>query len=135
MFDYTTIKTAIKDSGKIIYWYDKNGKLLLTDNKKKVSKNKIKKLNYTGILFRLSISFHRGDIYGQGGQLAVKSVLFEKENNQVKRMASKKNGFIWFEKSWLEKKNWQEKWLDLIVKKLMGKFEFGLGVYKFVNLL
>jgi len=134
-FDYNNIKNEIKNSGKLIYWYNEDGHLILNDSKKKESKNKIKKINYNGILYRLNITFHRGDKYGQGGPLAVKCKLFNKEHKTITKIDNNKNGIIYFEKDWLERKNWNKKWLDIIVKKLNGKFEFKLGVYKFNNII
>lgn len=135
MFDYNNIKANIKNSNKLIYWYDKKGNLLLTDLKKKESKDKIKKINYDGLLYRLNITFHNESNYGQGGPLAVNCNVFSKKDQNISKIVNNKNGIIYFEKDWLERKNWNEKWLDIIAKKLAGKFEFKLGIYKFNNII
>ena len=129
--EYKDIKKSIKDSDRLVFWYDNNSNLLLVDKDKNISKNKIKKINYNGFLYRLNLSFHHGDKYGQGGPLAVHTMIFNKDNKELKKIASNKNGVIWFDKKWLEDMNWREKYLDIIIKKLKGSFEFKIGVYLF----
>ena len=43
-YNYNDIKNNIKDSGKLIYWLNEKGEIILTDNSKNNSKNKIKKI-------------------------------------------------------------------------------------------
>lgn len=129
--DYNTIRNNINHSEHLVYWYDKDGHLLLVDNDKKSSKIKIKKINYNGILYRLNISFHTGTRYGQGGPLAVNCRIFNKENKTITKIKGNKNGVIWFDKKWLENMNWKQKYLDIIIKKLKNKLEFKIAVYIF----
>lgn len=61
---YEKIKNAIKESGKLIYWYTEDGKLLVVDSSKKASRKKLLKTKYEGNLYRFSITFHRGQKFG-----------------------------------------------------------------------
>jgi hypothetical protein len=38
---YERIKNAIKESGKLIYWYKESGELLIVDSSKKASRKKL----------------------------------------------------------------------------------------------
>lgn len=150
MLDYDEIKNSIKESGKLIYWFDSNNKLLVTDSSKTSSKKKVSKIKYNGILYRLSITFHTGKKIGQGGQLSVTCRLFYLKDNKLikinndsesvdlsanKNNLKNKNGVIWFEKKWLERKGvWNDKWLEMIIKKLGSGFEFKIGIYLFTDL-
>lgn len=63
-FNYEDIKNSIKESGKLIYWYTEDGKLLVVDSSKKASRKKLLKTKYEGNLYRFSITFHRGQKFG-----------------------------------------------------------------------
>jgi hypothetical protein len=135
MIDYQTIKEELKKKD-IIYWYDKNGKLLLTGNSKSKTKEKIKKLKIEGLLYRLHITFHTGSKGWQGGPIAVNVALFEKYINNVKKKLEKenfyKNGSVWFPKKFLETNRWDDEYLDLIIYKLKNnslKFKGGLVLF------
>ena len=136
MSEYDEIKNLIKESGRLIYWFDSNNKLLVVDSSKTSSKHKIIKKKYEGLLYRLSITFHTGTKVGQGGPLSISCrVFYLKDNNITKSTEKNKEGTIWFEKKWLERKGeWNEKWLEMIVKKLRSKFEFKIGIYLFTDL-
>ena len=135
MLDYQTIKEELKKKD-IIYWYDKNGKLLLSGNSKSKTKEKIKKLKIEGIIYRLHITFHTGSKGWQGGPIAVNVALFEKDINNVKKNLEKenfyKNGSVWFSKKMLESRGWNNKYLDLIIYKLKNNsliFKGGLVLF------
>jgi hypothetical protein len=134
--DFNELKQEIKESGNIIYWYDKNGKILLVDTNKSSSKKKINKLDYNGMLYRLVITFHSGTKYGQGGVLAVNCRTFNKEtSNKITKVKGYKNGIIWFTREWLERRGWNEKYLMIIVKKLIGSLEFKISINLFQDLI
>ena len=57
-YNYIDIKNNIKGSGKLIYWLNEKGEIILIDKSKNISKNKIKKMkNITGLLYRLTITY------------------------------------------------------------------------------
>ena len=135
MLDYQTIKEELKKKDTV-YWYDKNGKLLLTGNSKSKTKEKIKKLKIEGLLYRLHITFHTGTRGGQGGPIAVNVAIFEKDINTVKKNYQnenyQKNGIVWFPKKMLESRGWDAEYLDLIIYKLKKnslKFKGGLVLF------
>jgi hypothetical protein len=126
---YDNIKNSIKESGKLIYWYDANGQLLVVDSSKSSSRKKLLKTKYKGNLFRLSITFHTGDHIGQGGPLAVHCRTFKIDDSKIIKISGNKNGIVWFNKEWLETRRvWSDNWLKIIIKKLMGGFKFGIGI-------
>ncbi len=129
---YDKIRDSLKESGKLIYWYDSEGKLLVTDNSKSSSRKKLLKTKYQGDLFRLSITFHSGKKVGQGGPIAVHCRTFKLEDSVIVKIPGSKNGIIWFEKTWLEtERKWDDVWLKIIIKKLMGNHKFGYAIYRF----
>jgi hypothetical protein len=127
---YEEIRDSIRNSGKLIYWYDSNGNLLIVDSSKKSSRNKLLKTKYDGDLFRLSITFHTGTKFGQGGPLAVNCKTFKIENGKIIKVKNPdKNGIVWFRKSWLESQGkWKENWLNMIILKLRRKYNFKFGI-------
>lgn len=129
---YDKIRDSIKESGKLIYWYDSNGKLLVTDSSKSSSRKKLLKTKYSGDLFRLSITFHTGKKIGQGGPIAVHCRTFKIEDSKIVKISGYKNGIVWFDKKWLEvEREWDESWLSIIVKKLKGNLKFGIAITTF----
>ncbi len=133
---YEKIRQSIKDSGRLIYWYDAKGKLLVVDSSKSASRKKLLKTKYEGDLYRLALTFHKGEMLGQGGPIAVHCRTFKLEDKQIIKVPGNKNGVIWFEKDWLETNRvWEELWLQIIIKKLTGSFKFGFGIYMFHTLL
>lgn len=146
LLNYDEIKNSIKKSGKLIYWFNSNNKLLVVDSSKSLSKKKITKIKYDGLLYRLSITFHTGTKIGQGGQLSIICRLFHLKNNKLIKIDNdgeplsdnnlkNKNGVIWFEKRWLERRGkWNDKWLEMIIKKLCSNFQFKIGIYLFTDL-
>jgi adenylate kinase len=128
----TQIRHELKGSGKLIYLYNSNGKLLVTDSSKSSSRKKLLKSNYSGDLYRLSITFHSGKKDGQGGQIAVHCRTFNVDDGLIHKVHGNKNGIVWFDKKWLKtEKKWNEEWLKKIVKKLMGKHKFDSDTYVF----
>lgn len=134
--DFNEIKKSIKESGKLIYWFDNNGNIILIDSDKNGSKKKVTKMkNIEGALFRLNITFHSGDKPGQGGPLAVNVRTFEKENNTIIAKAGYKNGTIWFDRTYIERNGWNEKYMKMTYMIVTRKtFEFKIGIYNFSNL-
>jgi hypothetical protein len=129
---YEKIRDSLKQSGKLIYWYDSKGNLLVTDDSKSSSRKKLLKTNYEGELFRLSITFHSGKKVGQGGPVAVHCRTFKLEDDTIIKIPGNKNGIIWFDKTYLETaRKWKEAWLTIIIKKLMGNHKFGYAIYRF----
>jgi hypothetical protein len=133
-YNYSDVRAKIKETATI-YWFNKDGNLLLTGLSKSKTKKIIKKEKYEGNLYRLSLSFHSGEKKFQGGPLAVKCVLFEKKENKVSKVTSKKNGTIWIEKKYLESSGFSKKMLDIIIDRLKGKLEFSFGIYTFRSIL
>ena len=133
-YNYSDVRAKIKETATI-YWFNKDGNLLLTGLSKSKTKKLIKKEKYEGNLYRLSLSFHSGEKKFQGGPLAVKCVLFEKKENKVSKVTSKKNGTIWIEKKYLESSGFSKKMLDIIIDRLKGKLEFSFGIYTFRSIL
>jgi hypothetical protein len=128
-YKYEKIRDSLKESGKLIYWYDSKGKLLVTDSSKKESRKKLLKTGYEGDLYRLSITFHTGERVGQGGPIAIHCRTFKIEDGEIQKVRGYKNGIIWFEKDWLiTMRKWQDVWLNIIIKKLLGNFKFGIGI-------
>jgi hypothetical protein len=56
---YEEIKESIKQSQRLIFWYNSNGKLLVVGPSKTLTIQQIKDYNYEGLLYRLSITFHQ----------------------------------------------------------------------------
>ncbi len=130
MTTYEEIKQSIKDSKRLIFWYDSKGKLLIVDSSKSASRKKLLKTKYEGETYRLAITFHTGTHFGQGGQLAVHCRKFIIEDNKIIKVKGDSNGIIWFEKDWLKtNREWDEVLLDIIVRKLIRGFNFGIGIY------
>jgi hypothetical protein len=131
--DYNEIKKNLKESGKLVYWFDDNGKILLiTDTK---NKENIKKNKYNGLMFRFNITFHSGKKPGQGGPIAVNVRMFNKENNIISSISGYKNGVIWFPLDYLESRGWNKKYMKIIHSIVTRKkFEFKIGIYNYDEL-
>jgi hypothetical protein len=147
-YNYIDIKNNIKGSGKLIYWLNEKGEIILIDKSKNISKNKIKKMkNITGLLYRLTITFHTGNKPGQGGPLAINIMLFNslkkaytpqrgyKDNNDLLKISGNKNGVIWFSLDYLERRGWKDNFINLIYDIVSRKnFEFKIKIYIFDEL-
>lgn len=130
---YNELKKYLKDSGKFIYWYSADGKLLVVDSSKKSSRKKLLKTKYQGDLFRLSMTFHTGKKFGQGGPIAINCRTFRLEDGKIIKVPGDKNGVIWFDNDFLQsRRQWKNLWLDIIIKRLKStNFKFGIGVNLF----
>jgi hypothetical protein len=128
--NYEEMRDAIKQSGRLIFWYDSKGNLLVVDSSKKSSRIKLLKTKYEGDLYRLSITFHTGKRFGQGGPLAVHCKTFKIEDGKIIKIKNPdKNGIVWFRKKWLESQSmWEERWLDAIILSLRRKYNFKFGI-------
>jgi hypothetical protein len=126
---YEKIKQSIKDSGRLIYWYDAKGTLLVVDSSKSASRKKLIETNYEGELYRLALTFHTGIKFAQGGPIAVHCRKFNLIDKKIIKIQSKKNGIIWFNKDYLEtRRKWDETWLKIIINQLRGNLELGFGI-------
>lgn len=135
--DYHNIKKQIINSNKIIYWLNERGDILLIDYDKNISKSKIKKMNnISGSLYRFNLTFHTGKKPGQGGPIAINIRAFNKINNKINRISGYKNGVIWFPRDYLERRGWQDKYINMTFNIVTrSKFQFKIGIYKFDDLL
>jgi hypothetical protein len=126
---YEQIRDSIKESGRRLFWYGSNSKLLVVGPSKTITRIQIKNTKYEGLLYRLSITFHKGDKLGQGGPIAVRCAKFNLEDNTLRKIKDKQNGIIWFDKEWLEtQRKWNDNWLNLILLDLIDGFKFGFGI-------
>ncbi len=135
---YLKIKKSIKE-GPLVYWYDEEGKLILNGKSKNETKKQVKKLKYDGILIRLNITFHTGKKGWQGGPIAVNIKIFEKKGNKlthkIKDDFYQMNGKVWFSFNFILTSKWREKYLDLIILKLLkGKLKFKGGIVNYTQL-
>lgn len=127
---YERIKNAIKESGKLIYWYKESGELLIVDSSKKASRKKLLNSKYEGYLYRFSFTFHTGKKYMQGGPLAVHVRHFKMEDNKILAIRDDQNGVVWFDKEWLvAQRRWDNEWFDVMIIKLNKGYKFGIGLY------
>ena len=134
--NYKDIKNTIKKSNKLVYWLDEKGSIILIDSDKNISKSKIKSMNkISGLFYRFNLTFHTGKNIGQGGPLAINIRLFNKIDNNITRVSGYKNGIIWFPKNYLERRDWQDKYIDMTFNIITRpKFQFKIGIYKFDDL-
>jgi len=135
---YLKIKKSIKE-GPLVYWYDDKGELLLKGKSKNETKKQVKKLSYEGILFRLNITFHTGKKGFQGGPIAVRVKVFEKKGNKlthkIKGDFYQMNGKVWFLLNFILTSKWRERYLDIIILKLLeGKLKFKGGIVHYTKL-
>ena len=134
---YNDIKNNIKESGKLIYWLNEKGEIILVDNSKNTSKDKIKKMkNLKGLLYRFVLTFHTGKKPGQGGPLAINIILFNKDSDQITKISNNKHGVIWFSQDYLERRGWKDNFINLTYDIVSRKnFEFKIRIYIFHQLL
>ena len=135
--DYNEIKNNIKDSGKLIYWLNEKGTILLVNNKKSQAKIELKKMKHiSGLLYRFNLSFHTGYKPGQGGPIAINIRTFEKTNSTITKVPGYKNGIIWISKDYIELRGWQEKYINFVYNIINKKnFQFKIGIYILDELL
>jgi hypothetical protein len=126
---YEQIRDSIKESSRRIFWYDSKGKLLVVDSSKSSSRKKLLKTKYEGLLYRLSITFHKEGKFGQGGPLAVRCAKFNLEDGTIQKIKDKQSGIVWFDKDYLEtRRKWNDNWLNIIIIRLLEGFKFGFGI-------
>lgn len=138
MFKLSDIKNQIQSNP--LSWVYKitspnDYKLVFKTNGKNESKNKIKekygnkKLENTTYFIVCKLTFHSGTKFAQGGPIAANFDVYafvdnKLENimnvssNKFKQMENIK-GIVWFDKLYLEKKGWDYKYVDNIIKKLI----------------
>jgi len=138
MKNYLEIREKLRE-GPLVYWYDDKGKLLLKGKSKNETKKQVKKLKYDGLLIRLNITFHTGIKGHQGGPIAVRVKLFEKEGTKMSHKVDDEfeqmNGRVWFPLKFLETSGWRDRYLDLIILKLLkGKLKFKFGIVMYTKL-
>jgi hypothetical protein len=133
---YNNIKDEIKKSGKLIYWLNEKGEIILTDTSKNNSKNKILKMKKNnGLLYRFTLTFHTGKKSGQGGPLAINIVLFNKDGDELSKVSGNKHGIIWFSQDYLERMGWKENYINITYDIVSRKnFEFKIRIYLFDKL-
>jgi hypothetical protein len=133
MYNYKDIKNNVKNSQKLVYWFNEHDLLIVGQNKIQ-TKEYIKKLSYNGLLYRFNISFHTGNKIDQGGVIALNIQLYNKIGNTLEKITNnKKNGIIWFDKYTLEVSGWREnKIISIynIIKQPSFKFSFGITTVK-----
>jgi hypothetical protein len=136
-YNYIDIKKDIKESGKLIYWLNEKGEIILIDKSKNSSNNKIKKIKkLTGLLYRFTITFHTGKKPGQCGPLAINIILFNKDENVLSKVLDDKHGTIWFKQDYLERMEWKNNYINLTYDIVSRKnFEFKIRIYLFDKLL
>ena len=141
MFRLSDIKEQIKTK-PISFVYKVSSptdfKLIFKTNGKNESKQKIKekyfnkKLDESTYFIICKITFHSGKKFSQGGPIAANFDVYALENNKpnklVNIMKAESNkfthlenikGIVWFDKLFLEKKGWDYKYIDNIIKKLI----------------
>lgn len=134
-YDYSEVRNKIKETATV-FWYDQDGKLLLSGLSKNKTKKIMRKKKYDGKLYRLSISFHSGLKKFQAGTMAVRCNFFEKDKDNLSKIQnSKKNGILWVEKDFIETSGWDNRMMDLIIRKLKGRLEFSFGVHRFTSII
>ena len=142
MFKLSEIKEQIKSNP--ISWVYKitsanDYKLVFKTNGKNEAKQKIKeiygdkKLDDSTYFIICKITFHSGTKFAQGGPIATNfdAYVFD-DNKLINVMKIESNaytklenikGIVWFDKLFLEKKGWDYKYIDNIIKKLIkGNF-------------
>ena len=133
MYNYIDIRDNIK-LNPICFIYKinkKEFKLIINTNGKKDAKDKIYKTkdyneDYYYIIIKLT--FHTNDMLYLKASLDI----YKFNNNIFKNMGNTSpyhnmSGPVWFSKKFLEKYNWNNKYLDNIVKKVInGKVELSL---------
>ncbi len=138
-YDISEIKKEIKESNKLVYWYQEaypNPKLILVGDSKKKTKAKIERANpYDNIKFiRLSIGFHSGEKVGQGGKISVRVKTFISDNKTLKpkHWEENLNGEVWFPDNFLELQGWKKYYLDKIAYKInYATIKFGFSIVNY----
>jgi hypothetical protein len=138
MYDYTDIRANIKSNPIcFVFKINKNKEfdlIIKSDGKSEAKKILKKKESYKENIFYLIIklTFHKGTGWLQGGSLKAGVSAYKFNDDKLTNLGnskpySKMVGPVWFSKDFLEKNNWNNKYLDIIVKKLVnGKVQLSL---------
>jgi hypothetical protein len=138
MYDYTDIRANIKSNPIcFVFKINKNKEfdlIIKSDGKSEAKKILKKKESYKENIFYLIIklTFHKGTGWLQGGPLKAGVSVYKFNDDKLTNLGntkpySKMVGPVWFSKEFLEKNNWNNKYLDIIVKKLVnGKVQLSL---------
>ena len=138
MYDYTDIRANIKSNPIcFVFKINKNKEfdlIIKSDGKSEAKKILKKKESYKENIFYLIIklTFHKGTGWLQGGPLKAGVSVYKFNDDKLTNLGntkpySKMAGPVWFSKEFLEKNNWNHKYLDIIVKKLVnGKVQLSL---------
>ena len=138
MYDYTDIRANIKSNPIcFVFKINKNKEfdlIIKSDGKSEAKKILKKKESYKENIFYLIIklTFHKGTGWLQGGSLKAGVSAYKFNDDKLTNLGnskpySKMVGPVWFSKEFLEKNNWNNKYLDIIVKKLVnGKVQLSL---------
>jgi hypothetical protein len=131
MYNYNEIRNTIK-ANPICFVYKVNPKkefeLIIKSNKKSDAKKQLKKkYKETDDSFYLIIklSFHKGTGFLQGGPLKAAVSVYKFKDGKLSNQGNNKvyssmGGPVWFGKEFLEKYNWNAKYLDTIIKKVIN---------------
>ena len=128
MYDYKTIKKKLKSNHKY-FWYLVNANKYILIAKGKTRReakenvyNKIKK-NLEGYnLVFIYLSFHSGDKFGQGSQIAANISFHQvKPNLKIRQTDEIQAGSIWFKENYLEVFGWKYEYLKKLVELLFSK--------------
>jgi len=138
MYEYNNIRNTIK-ANPVCFVYKINQKkefdLIIKSNKKSDAKNQLKKKfkqSDNSFYLIIKLSFHKGTGFLQGGPLKAAVSVYKFKDDKLSNQGNNKPyskiaGPVWFGKEFLEKYNWNNKYLDTIVKKLVnGKVELSL---------
>lgn len=128
MYDYKNIKKKLKSNHKY-FWYLVNGKkyILIAKGKsrrnaKESVYNKIKK-NMEGFkLVFIYLSFHSGNKFGQGSQIAANISFFTINSNlKIRQTNDRQSGSIWFGEDYLKVYGWKYDYLKKLVEILYSQ--------------
>jgi len=135
-YNLDDIITELKKSNKI-FWFDDNKNLLYAGNHKVESMKKMREMNINdGVVYRIVIDFHTGTKPGQGGKIASNIRQYIKEGHTLKNGDPKKNGIIWFDDKYIQRRGWKPTFINLLYDIFTREnFEFKFRIYVFHQLL
>ena len=137
MYDYNDIRTNIKSNPIcFVFKINKNKEfdlIIKSDSKSEAKKILKKKASEEDVFYLIiKLTFHKGTGWLQGGSLKAGISAYKFNDDKLTNLGntkpySKMVGPVWFGKEFLEKNNWNNKYLDVIVKKLVnGKVQLSL---------
>jgi hypothetical protein len=132
MFDINTIKKEIKENPICFVYkiHNNKAKLIIKTYGKNDAKNELKDYkNRTNSYFIIAkIFFHSGQKFGQKGPISVLFNAYIFIDDKLKNIANINDypnirdnmiGPVWFDKIFLEKKGWNNNYIDTIIEKLI----------------